>query len=74
VPAYDYVCEGSAAHVYTETRSINETQKVLVCPTEGCGAHLNRIWTSNPVVLNGKGFYSTDSRSELLKPGQQVDW
>lgn len=72
MPAYDYTC--SSGHVYTETRSMSEDQKVTVCPVEDCGLPLNRIWEAVATVFNGKGFYSTDVKSELLKPGQQVDW
>lgn len=70
--SYDYICEDE--HLYTETRSMSEDQKVFVCPADGCGKSLARIWTSNPVTFNGKGFYSTDKNSYLLKPGQQVDY
>ena len=70
--SYDYTC--TSGHVYTETRSMSEDQKVTVCPVEGCGLVLNRIWEAVPTVFNGKGFYSTDKNSYLLKPGQQVDY
>lgn len=72
MPAYDYTCEDE--HLYTESRSMSEEQKVTVCPVEGCGKVLVRIWQSTPVTFNGKGFYSTDKNSYLLKPGQQVDY
>lgn len=72
MPAYDYTC--SSGHVYTENRSMSEEQKVTECLVEGCGLPLNRIWEAVPTVFNGKGFYSTDKNSSLLKPGQQVDW
>ncbi len=72
MPAYDYTC--TSGHVYTEERSIHEDQKVTVCPVEDCGLVLNRIWGATPVVFNGSGFYSRDSKAELLKPGQHVDW
>jgi putative FmdB family regulatory protein len=70
--SYDYTCEDE--HLFTEVRSMNDEQKVTVCPVEGCGKSLVRVWTSNPVVLNGKGFYSTDNRHHLLKPNQAVDY
>lgn len=69
MPSYDYECTNS--HIYTENRSINEEQKVTECPE--CGSELKRIWQSTPVVFNGKGFYSLDSKTELLKPGQVID-
>jgi predicted nucleic acid-binding Zn ribbon protein len=70
--AYDYTCE--KGHVFTEERSIHEDQKATHCPVEECGLILNRIWAATPTVFNGAGFYSSDSRTELLKPGQRVDW
>lgn len=70
--AYDYTCE--KGHVYTEERSIHEDQKIFVCPLEDCGLELHRIWSAAPAIFNGKGFYSTDKNSYLLKPGQQVDY
>lgn len=72
MPAYDYTCQNG--HVYTETRSMSEDQIVTVCPVDGCGLPLNRIWEASPVIFNGKGFYSSDTRHHLLKPGQQVDY
>lgn len=73
MPSYDYCCENG--HVNTETRSINEESKLEVCGTEGCGSTtFNRIWTPVTTVYKGSGFYTTDSRHHLLKPGQQVDY
>jgi predicted nucleic acid-binding Zn ribbon protein len=72
VASYDYTCENE--HLYTETRSMSEDQKVTVCPEGGCGKPLVRVWQSTPAVFNGGGFYSTDSRHHLLKSGQQVDY
>ena len=70
--SYDYTCKSE--HLYTEVRSMSEDQKVTVCPEEGCGEPLVRIWQATPAVFNGKGFYSTDKNSYLLKPGQKVDY
>ena len=73
MPAYDYCCENG--HVITETRSIHEESKLTVCSVEDCGSTvLNRIYSNPATVFNGKGFYSTDNRHHLLKPGQQVDY
>ena len=68
---YDYIC--ASEHVYTEERSIHDDQIVTVCPVEGCGLILTRVWSAVPAVYKGKGFYSTD-KHDLLKPGQQVDY
>lgn len=73
MPSYDYSCENG--HVTTEVRPITEDSKLEVCGTEDCGSTvLSRIWTPVTAVYKGSGFYSTDSKSNLLKPGQQVDW
>ncbi len=41
MPSYDYQCQENE-HIYTETRSITEEQKVTECPE--CGAELKRIF------------------------------
>lgn len=72
MPSYDYSCENG--HVNTETRSINEESKLTVCEVEGCGSTVfNRIYTPVSAVYKGSGFYTTD-KSNLLQPGQKVDW
>lgn len=73
MPTYDYACENG--HVNTETRSIHDDRIIQVCAVEGCGSTvLNQVYSQVATTFKGKGFYSTDSKTELLKPGQHVDW
>lgn len=73
MPTYDYSCENG--HVNTETRSITEDTKLTACQEEGCESTvLNRIYTPISATYKGSGFYSTDNRIQLMKPGQVVDW
>ena len=61
MPSYDYICWNK--HVYTETRSINEDQKVKECPD--CGTELKRVFESTPVVFNAGGFYANERKKEF---------
>jgi len=73
MPSYDYSCENG--HVSTETRSIQDERIIQVCAVEDCGSEVfNQIYHNPAAVFNGPGFYQTDNRHHLLKPGQQVDY
>lgn len=73
MPTYEYVCENG--HVNVEVRSINAETALTECQEEDCDSTtLNRLFSPTATVFNGPGFYSRDSKTELLKPGQRVDW
>lgn len=73
MPTYEYICEN--AHLNIEVRSITVDSELSKCQEEGCESTIfNRIFTPVPAIYKGKGFYSVDSKTELLKPGQHVDW
>jgi putative FmdB family regulatory protein len=73
MPTYEYVCANG--HVNIEVRSITIDSQLTQCQEEGCDAtEFNRLFSPVTAIYKGKGFYSVDSRTELLKPGQQVDW
>ena len=53
MPTYDYRC--SICNMVQEViRQYGEDHKP-VC----CGVIMDRVWTSNPVIFKGDGFYST---------------
>ena len=72
MPTYEYVCD--AGHTYEEVRSIHEDQQQTSCPQDGCDLPLKRKFNATSTILKGSGFASTDVRSNLLKPGQKVDY
>jgi putative FmdB family regulatory protein len=62
MPSYDYQCQEND-HIYTETRSITEEQKVTECPE--CGADLKRIFEATPTVFRAPGFYANERKREF---------
>lgn len=73
MPTYEYLCANG--HVNTEVRSITSDSELAKCQEEGCtSTEFNRLFTPVATIYKGSGFYSNDSKTELLKPGQQVNW
>jgi putative FmdB family regulatory protein len=56
---YEYKCKDNN-HIYTESRSMEEDQKMFECMD--CGSELVRVFDATPTIFNGPGFYKTDSR------------
>jgi putative FmdB family regulatory protein len=54
MPTYEYRC--GLGHVYEETRSMTEEQRLHFCPV--CGNVINRVFSTPPITFKGKGFYS----------------
>ena len=63
MPSYDYQCQEDKEHIYTETRSITENQKIHNCPE--CGAMLKRIFEATPTVFRVPGFYANERKREF---------
>ena len=56
---YQYQCPNDGEMVEIE-RKMSDPEESYVCGS--CGASLNRVYTSVPVMFNGSGFYSTDNK------------
>jgi putative FmdB family regulatory protein len=52
---YEYKCEDN--HSYIEERPMGSDQVITLCPV--CSKSLKRVFTSNPVLFKGSGFYSS---------------
>jgi putative FmdB family regulatory protein len=57
MPTYRYRCNVCGEFDYVQ--SIRD-MTLAYCPT--CMARVEKVFSSAPVIFNGSGFYSTDSR------------
>ena len=56
MPTYEYKCiSESPEHKFSETRGINEPQKLICCPI--CGDALKQVYSAPMMQLKGTGFY-----------------
>ena len=56
MPTYEYKCISNAPeHEFSETRGINDPQKLIFCPM--CGDALKQVYSAPLMQLKGTGFY-----------------
>jgi putative FmdB family regulatory protein len=55
---YEYRCATCGIEVTVE-RKMTEEESVPRCD---CGNQMARVWSANPVIFNGPGFYKTDNK------------
>lgn len=53
---YDYKCSENPEHTYSESRSMTEEQKQLICVVDGCEGRLVRVFSAPKINFKGGGF------------------
>jgi putative FmdB family regulatory protein len=66
MPTYEYEC--GSCHFRFERKQRFDEEPVAMCPK--CGGRSRRVIHSVPIIFKGSGFYITDSRKGMPKPGK----
>jgi putative FmdB family regulatory protein len=59
MPTYRYRCNVCGEFDYVQSMQDNN---LVQCPT--CMAKVEKVFSSAPIIFNGSGFYSTDSKGK----------
>lgn len=60
MPTYEYLCKECEYNFEVEQKMSDEP--LSECPK--CTGHIRRVFSSNPIIFKGSGFYVTDSRDK----------
>lgn len=66
MPLYRYVCQ-RCSQDFEIRQTFEEFDKHPLDECPACGGRIEQVFSPNPVIFHGSGFYTTDSRENMVR-------